>query len=340
MEKNNKKLIFNKWLAVFLIFVFLFSLGVKIHSMFSFPKISDRNYRQMEKVNKSKDNFSFAVFADNKNSVGTFDDLIKKVNDDKSISFSIDVGDLVYDGEKEKLRFFLNQIKNFKKPLLTAIGNHELRDNGRGNYYDVFGRFYYSFSVGPAYFIVLDDANERNLDLWQMDWLKKELEKSKLYKYRFVFMHVPLYDPRGGPYKLLGHSLKNLNFAKRLNNLFDEYNLTMLFTSHIHGYFKGIWQKTPYIITGGAGAELAGGGDPKHYFYHYIKVSVSKNGVSYKIIRLPSPKFGLVGNLIHSAWVYLYAFIAIHFIDIIMAIIAFYFLFYYLVNYYSKPEVE
>ena len=56
----------------------------------------------------------------------------------------------------------MNQIQALNKPLLTAIGNHELMDEGRGNYYDMFGRFYYSFTVGENYFIVLDDADSKN----------------------------------------------------------------------------------------------------------------------------------------------------------------------------------
>lgn len=131
------------------------------------------------------------VFGDNKNSIGTFKNLIKKVNNEEAL-FAIDVGDLVYDGEKEKYRFFINQIKKFRIPLFTAIGNHEIRENGRGNYYDLFGLFYYSFAVGNSHFIILDDANEKNIDPWQMEWLKKELQKAQNYKYRFVFMHVPL----------------------------------------------------------------------------------------------------------------------------------------------------
>jgi len=97
-----------------------------------------------------------------------------------------------------------------------------------------------------------------------MEWLKDELRKSQAYRYRFIFMHVPLYDPRKGEHKM-GYSLRDLESANRLNRLFDESNITMLFVWHIHGYYRGIWGKTPYIITGGAGSELAGS-DPRHYF--------------------------------------------------------------------------
>ena len=100
-------------------------------------------------------------------------------------------------------------------------------------------------------------------------------------------MHVPLYDPRKGDYKK-GHSLGNINFTKQLNKLFDDNNATMLFVSHIHGYYRGIWGKTPYIITGGGGAELAGS-DPNHYFYQYIKVDIDNSNVKYEVVKLKSP---------------------------------------------------
>jgi len=314
LSKIDKK-IFNKFLVGLAVILIIPAVSIKIHSIFFFPRINNWNYYQLQKIDKTKDKFSFAVFGDNKNSVKIFENLIKRVNKE-DILFAIDVGDLVYDGGKEKFRFFVNQIKRFNRPLLTAIGNHELRENGRANYYNLFGRFYYSFSIGNSYFIILDDANEKNLDPWQMDWLIDELKRSQDYKYRFVFMHVPLYDPRIGKYKV-GHSLKDLPFAKSLNDIFDKYNVTMLFTSHIHGYYRGIWGKTPYIITGGAGAKLAGP-DPQHNFYHYIKTDVSDNGIKYKLVKIKGPDFEFIDRLVYDAWIYIYAFFAIHFLDLII----------------------
>jgi 3',5'-cyclic AMP phosphodiesterase CpdA len=317
--------IFNKYVLIFFISVLLFAGGIKIHSVLTAPNISDWNYHQLQKIDNSKTDFSFVVFGDNKNSVKTFDNLVARLNKE-DILFAIDDGDLVYDGENEKFRFFINQIKNLNKPLLTVLGNHEIKENGRAVYYDIFGLFYYSFSINNSYFIILDDANEKNLNDEQFAWLKKELKVSQNYKNRFVFMHVPLYDPREGDYKQ-GHSLEDINFAKKLNNLFDENNVTMLFCSHIHGYYKGVWGKTPYIITGGGGAELAGS-DPEHYFYHYIKVNVNNSDIKYNVVKLKSPDFELVDRLMHDGWIYVYAFFAVHFIDTIILIALFYLIIY------------
>lgn len=249
---------------------------------------SSWNYQELQKISKNESNFLFAVYGDNRDSSEKFPHLIQNVNG-KDVLFSVDDGDLTSSGTPRQFGYFLLQIKNSKAPILTSIGNHDLSSDGNeSNYINMFGNPYYSFSEKNSYFIVLDDANSTNLGDAQMVWLKNELKKSQGYKYRFVFMHIPLYDPRNGTAGE-GHSLDNLTTAKNLNDLFDQYNVTMLFTSHIHGYFRGVWGKTPYIITGGAGAPLskspAGVNSTENYFYHYILVNVTDTGVNYEIVR-------------------------------------------------------
>jgi len=319
---------FNKYALKVAVLILLLSSIIKIHSIYTAPEISDWNYHQLQKIDHSKSEFSFAVFGDNKNSANTFENLISKLNSENQVIFAIDVGDTVNDGEVEKFRFFLDQVSHLNKPLLTVFGNHEARDNGRAVYYHIFGKFYYSFNIGNNYFIILDNSNKQNINDEQLHWLKEELKNSQGYKNRFVFMHVPLYDPRVGSYKE-GHSLGDLDFAKKLNKLFDEQNVTMLFVSHIHGYYKGVWGKTPYIITGGAGAELAGS-DPDHYFYHYMKVNVNDSDVNYDVVKLDSPEYELLDRWLHDIWIYIYAFFAIHFIDSILLLALAYFGIYFI----------
>ena len=321
-----RDMIFNRYLLVLVLFILLFSGTVKLHSVYTAPEVSDWNFHQLQKIEHVKPPFSFAVFGDNKNTVETFDELISRLNADDEIDFAVGVGDIVYDGKVEKFNAFLEQVSRLDKPLLTAFGNHEAKDGGRSVYYKIFGKFYYAFSIAESYFIILDDANKHDLNDAQMHWLKERLRESQKYKHRFVFMHVPLFDPRKGPYKK-GHSLKDLKFAKALNALFDRHDITMLFVSHIHGYFRGTWGKTPYIITGGAGAALAGS-DPEHYFYHYIKVDVDAEDVNYEVVRLETSRYEQLGRWIHHAWLYLYTFFSIHFLDLILWLSALYFLLY------------
>jgi serine/threonine-protein phosphatase CPPED1 len=252
-------------------------------SSFYYPKVSDWNNQELQKINKSSGNFSFLIFGDNRDSVETFNELIDNVNKE-NVTFAVDNGDLVSRGDMTNFGFFLKQIERSNKPFITNIGNHELNDNSEANYQKIFGPSYYSFADNNSYFIMLDDANGKNVDTQQMSWLEQELQKGQGYKYRFIVMHVPLYDPRGNGSEE-GHSLEDLSNAQELQNLFDQYNVTMIFASHIHGYYEGVWGKTPFIISGGAGAELEYP-DPQHNFFHYIKVDVSDQGVSYNLVKL------------------------------------------------------
>jgi len=202
-------------------------------------------------------------------------------------------------------------------PLPAGIGKHELRGKGRGLYHDLFGSFYYSFTMGKNYFIVLDDANGKGLDLKQKRWLERELTKSGNYGSRIVFMHVPLYDPRGENYH---HCLPEKS-AYNLINLFLKYRITHIFTSHIHGFFAGKWKGIPYAITGGAGGSLAGD-NPDHYYFHFLKVHIKNGNMDVQVIRVPAPYYEHYGPLVYMAWVYISDFLRFYGIQTVLLLIA------------------
>lgn len=275
-------------LGVCIVFVIILFIAWYAYMLKTMPVVSNKNITTL-KILRTKENqhsqgnnsssFSFDVFGDNRDSIFVFNQLIKQVNNDNS-TFAIDIGDLVTFDDKLQWRYFFKQISQFKKPILFVQGNHEAFPNGNKSFEKYFGPRYYAFAYHNAYFIMLDDSNEHCIDSQQYNWFIKQLKISQKYQYRFVFMHVPLYDPRSPQPKLDVHGLKDSTCAKKLNNLFDQYEVTMLFTSHIHGYFSGTWGKTPYIITGGAGAPMKFS-NPDHYFFHYIKVQVMPDKVTY-----------------------------------------------------------
>lgn len=247
------------------------------------PKDTNWNQVQLQKLDNNSKFFAFIVTGDNRDSITTFNSLIDRINHE-NVLFVVDNGDLVSSGEQSQFTLFLEQIKRSNKPFLTTLGNHDFQDGSSSNYQQIFGPSYYSFIVGDSYFIMLNSNSGERLDRLQIEWLNYQLKKSLDYRYRFVFMHYPLFDPLGRPiYE--GHSLEDVKQAKMLNNLFDQYNITILFCSHIHGYYNGTWGKTPYIITGGAGAPLENS-NQEHNFYNYVKVNITNNGVKYQTIRL------------------------------------------------------
>jgi len=261
---------------------------------------SSYNQKMLNKINLSNHNqksFSFVVMGDNRDGDNVLKKIIQDINKDKNISFALNNGDLVPDGYKKEFSNYLNIIRKSNKPLLSIIGNHEIPwYDGESNYEHVFGKTHFAFSYGNSYFIVLD-SSDKKIDKEQKQWLIKELKISQNFTNRFVFTHVPLYDPRYGEYAK-GHSFKSLKKAKKLNDILDKYKVTMLFCSHIHFYYRGMWQKTPFIITGGAGAPL------KKYknsgFYNYVKVKVNGSDVKYKVIKINAKTPGLIDQSIQA----------------------------------------
>ena len=238
---------------------------------------------------------TFALLGDPKNSP-VFPQIVKKLNRDASLQFAIIGGDLVLFPDRETFKSFLDQRRNLEIPSLTLPGNHDVAFDSMFLYYHIFGRMYYSFVLGNAKFIFLDNSNETDFGDEQEAWLKKELKDGMHYQYRFVFMHVPLWDPRDKPGVLIryAHSLKDPDAARRMEELFLKYKVTILFAGHIHAYYDVTTRGLHTIISGGAGAELVGK-DPDHTFYHYVRVKVTGQGVKTEVVKLdkavPSGRF-------------------------------------------------
>lgn len=226
-------------------------------------------------------NFTFAVFGDNRDDGTVFDRLLSQIGRDTDIAFGINLGDVVNHADECLYNNFFDKVAaNFSLPLLTVIGNHELSPDtgyGRSLYQQIFGAkkfnpFYYSFQIGENYFIVVDDAGGK-VDNPQMRWLKSELYKAQRYRNRFVFLHIPLDDCRPNGSHCLSHTE-----AAKLLALFQQSNVTTIFAGHIHDYLTGTWGEIPYVITGGAGVRLVSNSNyPNH---HYVKVHVQNGQVT------------------------------------------------------------
>jgi len=249
---------------------------------------------------------TFAFLGDPKNSP-VFQQIVDKLNKDASLQFAIITGDLVLFPDRETFASFLEQRRNLQIPSLTLPGNHDVAFDDMSLYYHIFGRMYYTFALGNSKFILLDDSNEKGIGCEQEAWLNKELEDGMRYKYRFVFMHVPLWDPRDKPDVLIryAHSLKDPDEARRMEELFLKYKVTTLFAGHIHAYYDVTTRGLHTIISGGAGAELVGK-DPDHTFYHYVRVKVTDQDVKTEVVKLgkavPSGRFRRYWSIAGLYW--------------------------------------
>ena len=244
----------------------------------------DWNLRQVEGLQAPKGGtLTFAVLGDSRSNPPVFERLLKDMAGDPSLTFAIDIGDMVERGTLEQFDEFFKQIRSaVRLPFLTVAGNHDLgKKQALTLYREIFGPDYYAFQLKDHYFIVLNNNLRTGMGEAQMAWLENELRNSRAFKTRLVFFHYPLFDPRGDKYH---HSLPE-EAGRRLAALFSRYQVTHIFTSHIHGYFTGKWDGVPFTLTGGGGAPLAGT-DPDHYFYHYLKVTLQEGEVHVEVQRI------------------------------------------------------
>ncbi len=126
-------------------------------------------------------------------------------------AFGVTLGDIVFD-DLGLFRHINETIATIGIPWRHVIGNHDLDfsadDNmgARGAYYNHYGPSYYSFSYGPAHFLVLDnnkfiiDGDNRyyrpQLDDDQLVFVQNELARIDKEKPLVVLMHIP-WDDRG-----------------------------------------------------------------------------------------------------------------------------------------------
>ena len=177
-------------------------------------------------------------------------------------------------------------------PIYGVLGNH---DTGSVTgtrlltyYFDAFEQYdepsaYFSFDYAGVHFTILDSEElgyEGRIIGNQWEWLVEDLNNSTA-SMKFVFAHRPMY-----PLRHVGSSLDvNKDERTRLQQLFENTNVTFFGCGHDHLYNRLTVNGVTYIISGGAGAPLYanpwGGAEN-----HYVKAQVSLNSVDFTAIKL------------------------------------------------------
>jgi len=244
--------------------------------------------------NLADDNFKFIVFGESRGGHHVFKRVIGDINYRKPL-FAISCGDMLEDSSKKEYDRFLQDIGGVNIPFLTVAGSSELQSGGMLEYEDALGASYYSFDFKNSHFVVLSNGEGR-ISEEQFLWLENDLMLNKSLN-TFVFMHLPAFDPRPArkqPMNLGGQHL-------RLTRTFEKYNVSMVFSSGIHGYFKDEKSGISYIITGGGGSELAS----SDAYYNYVIVEVVGDKVKDKLVKLVSPPLSWSAALIMKTKLYL-----------------------------------
>ncbi len=170
----------------------------------------------------------------------------------KNIDFLLLNGDMVNNmrSRAEFFRSFLDVVADFSKggtAVFSARGNHETRGVHSLAYLDYFptstGCTYYSFRMGPAYFVVMDSGEDKpdsdveyydraDFDAFrarQAAWLDGVVDSAEFKKapVKILISHIP-------PSWERSHASKNLqkNFAPIINKA----GFSLILSAHLHAH--------------------------------------------------------------------------------------------------------
>lgn len=176
--------------------------------------------------------------------------------------YGLTLGDMTWDlywySNNFQLNDYLSLIKDIDIPIFNAMGNHDNNPYGVGDwdaeqkFKDIIGPTYYSFNLGKAHYIVMDDVEyinkggsegiigdrkyNRKLSADQLSWLQKDLntiaDKSTPI---FVAMHVQVHAI---PTSLTatGKPVANVTMSSgnELLSILKEFSNVHILTGHTH----------------------------------------------------------------------------------------------------------
>lgn len=316
-KKASLKIMLYLDIAILLILIFYKSYLFIYESNFQSNNIN--NIKAIEKRIDNENKFSFAVLGNIENSIDIFDKkIINEINNDKDIDFVVSTGNAVLDGAEDKYRILNESLNRLNIPSIVGIGDNEISDGGDERFYKHYGPFYFSFILNNAYFIFLDTTGKTSVS-WQQEWLKKELKNAKNYKYKFVFMNKAPFEIKEDAFFDSKESyITDKSYRNFLIDTFSRYNVTGVFATGSEIYDSRKIKGVNYYLSGGAGGRLLV--HRKNSYYHYMKVEVKSNGVSYSIVKQETPAQYVLIRRLENIWIYIHSLFYINLINFIIII--------------------
>lgn len=182
-----------------------------------------------------------------------------------SAAFILHGGDNVDRGLLKEYKYFVRRTEGFYVPMFSAIGNHDIYNNGWEHYKKIIGPSVYSFEYGNSFFFFLDSA-QATLGRDQMDYVEHKLKRVKK-THKFVISHFPIYD---GPLQtpaMMGVPEERY----KLIYLFDKYGVDYYLSGHKHSGERYQIRDTWYIIAGAGSTYKEIVGDEPHFWRFEVR---------------------------------------------------------------------
>lgn len=201
------------------------------------------------KQNLGKKLYSFGAISDAhigyKTAESDLQNALTFFNDDSSVKFVANCGDLSVGGADEKLALYKSIVNNYiSKPVYAVAGNHEAN---RGNLAidgikEYTGQnLYYSFTQGNDVYIMVGMYGVGaglEFSAEELYWLYETLETNR-DKRCFVFMHLNPRDGSGDAVDLdLAGDMLNNTYGEVFYSLMSHYTNVTWFHGHTHEKFE------------------------------------------------------------------------------------------------------
>ena len=199
--------------------------------------------------------------------------------DSRNAGLVVSTGNLTSEGNAISLAFVKNKLDRLRCAWHTTIGRGEiLNDTAVLNYPKIMKPTHAALDMGNISLFFLDntaggfrasDALQRPSER-QWPWLLKEIGKSGADVFLFFCHYSPVFDTKGQE----GMNIQETRtLHKLMKSLRDRGKKVMVFSGDRPGLRIRVREGIPYIMTGGAGADLdseaASGG-----FYNYLEINI------------------------------------------------------------------
>ncbi|SDG69429.1 Glycosyltransferase involved in cell wall bisynthesis [Pseudomonas benzenivorans] len=293
-------------------------LGYKAYLNFVLSDFEAEHTTQIETIQaklERRESFSFAVVGNINNSVGIFERRIIPMLNASGVDFMISAGNAVSGGGEDKYRALHGSLSHLQMPYLLTFGAHEYEEFGSYRFYEHFGPHFFSFHAGNSRFVFLDGTGKTPWR-WQILWLKDLLRQGEA-RHTFLFTGKPLLQDE--PSARLAEEpdyLQPLAFREALLALIDEYAIDAVFAANVPLFAEQQRGRTRFITTGGAGGLVL---NDAASFHHYVKVSVSAQGIGTQLQRLEAGQHPLFKRL-ESLWFFIYSLFYVGYLNFILLV--------------------
>ncbi|HBE39966.1 MAG TPA: metallophosphatase, partial [Bacteroidales bacterium] len=206
-------------------------------------------------------------FLDNKDFSGEtvlYEKAVERINSIRP-AFVVITGDFVHDKSNQAQWDEFDRITakiDKTIPVWLSPGNHDIgqppEKDDLEKYINKYGYDRFSFSIRKSSFIGLNTclikSGKNEAEQIQRDWLRKRLDDGKRARHIILFGHYPFFiknpdEPE--TYSNIGPELR-----EKYLNLFDKYNVTAVFSGHLHNNAGSFTGTTEMIVTSAVGRPL------------------------------------------------------------------------------------